>query len=139
MPMANAPGVAKRLAITLRWYLAHARLARRISEVSGFSFPLVFKKQGDRIEERIGSFEGAVHDVAPNPLRSCNQLGSLCEITRRFRKKAADVFCGSLGFRLAALYFAQEKIKYLVKPMRVECVSSPFKILALAQEACAEG
>ena len=43
--MANAPGVAKRLAITLPWYLAHARLAKRISEVSGFSFPLVFKNK----------------------------------------------------------------------------------------------
>ena len=37
------------------------------------------------------------------------------------------------------MHFAQEKIEHLVQPMRVEHVSSPFEILALAQEACAEG
>ena len=45
MPMANDPGLAKRLAITTPWYLVHARLAKRMSEASFFLFPLDFKNE----------------------------------------------------------------------------------------------
>ena len=33
VPIANDPGLAKRLPVTLSWYLAHARLANRMSEL----------------------------------------------------------------------------------------------------------